>query len=110
MNQDQLLLYASGFGLFISVHLAVKMWLASRNREESEQIEEDNPYQFGSLQEKPNSSGIASRLSPLTRFLRPTEIDEINTLRQQLQFAGYRRSESSELYTAFRTTCLLSLA
>ena len=103
--QDQLLVAASALAMIISVHLAVKTWLKSRESE-MEEIEED-PYQFGNLHPQDGASIFTSRFSSLAQILRPTEVSELNALRQQLHFAGYRRSEAPELYTAFRTTCLL---
>ena len=100
--QDQLMLYASALAMIISVHLAVKAWLNSR-QEPQEEYEDENPYQLGNLNQGIEPNSFASRLSPFSQFLRPTEASEINELRQQLHFAGYRTSEAPELYTAFRT-------
>ena len=103
--QDQLLVVASGLAMIISVHLAVKSWLSSRDQEGQE--EEEDPYQLGPSPDSENSALFNSRFSSLAQILRPTEVSELNDLRQQLHFAGYRRPEAPELYTAFRTTCLL---
>lgn len=115
MSTDNIALIASSFGLVVSVHLAVKSYLAKREvgAEDHEGSPDDfyNPYDLSDVPMNSNEAhknlALVQRLSPLAQLLKPGNQVELNELKQKLGYAGFRRPETLELFNAVRAGVLL---
>ena len=115
MDNAQVALIASALGLVVTTHLGVRSYLARRAEEEPDDEMEGsdyyNPYDLSAMplhsQEDQRNAALIQRLSPLAQLVKPSNQVELNELRQQLGYAGFRRPESFELFNAVRAGVLL---
>ena len=115
MNINMIALITSSFALMITVHLAVRTFLERRAESQDDEAsgpdEFYNPYDLTELplsaNEAHNNIALVKKLSPLAHLLKPTNQVELNELRRQLGYAGYRRPENLELFNAVRAGVLM---
>ena len=89
-------------GMILSVHLAVRNWMRSDDVETD--LDQMDELDFDLNEER---SSWARRLNPFAKLLRPSDIVEINQLKQNLNYAGFRHAETFELFNAARAALLL---
>jgi tight adherence protein C len=93
-------------GMILSVHMAVKRYLSQRQNLDTDLDDHLHDFDFNQFEDDEHASWIR-HLNPLAQLLRPNDVEELNQLKQQLNYAGFRNSEAFDLFNAARAASLL---